>query len=125
MVVEPAAPPQAAVRTLSTGVGGILSARARTVPPLPGAAGAVLRLSGTLSERGLVKVSVVSRPAMDVSPRAARLSDAARALVSDGAGAVVSVAGTCADAAGGAISNWETETESARTIPCQYENIGP
>ena len=123
MVVEPVEPPQAAVRTLSTGAAGTLSERARTLPPLAGADGSVRRLSGTLSEREVV--SVVSRVDRDaVSPAAAKLSDAARALVSDGAGAVVSVAGICADAAGGAISNWETETESARTMPCQYENIG-
>jgi hypothetical protein len=122
MVIEPA-PLQAAVRTLSTGAAGTLSERARTLPPLAGAEGAVRRLSGTLSERDAV--SVVSRAARDaVSAPAARLSNGARAVVSDGAGAVVSVAGVCADAAGGTISNCETETESARTIPCQYENIG-
>jgi hypothetical protein len=121
MVVKPAAPPQAALRTLSTGAAGTLSERARTLPPLAGAEGAVRRLSGTLSEREAV--SVVSRAGRDAESSAVRLSDAARTVVSDGAGAVVSVAGTCADAVGGAISNTETEIESARAMWCQYENI--
>jgi hypothetical protein len=127
MVVEPAGPPQAALRTLSTGSAGTLSERARTVPALGGATGAVRRLSGTLSERSRERLSVLSRPARDaVSPRAGRLSegagavvsDDARAVVSDATGAVVSVA-ACADAGGGAIKTCETDMESAKTMWCQ------
>ena len=135
MVAELPGPRQAALRTLSTGAGdgagavrlaesrvaaaGTLSDVGPAVSGLPAAGGAVYdggRLSGMVSGSSRGMVSTVSARAMDpVSPGAARLSEAARA--------VLSVSVVCPDAAGGAIRKFETARASARTMWCQDEDI--
>ena len=122
MVAEPLGPPHAAPRMLSTGAGGPAESRVAAgrvsegdrVVSAPPAATAV-------SEPDRETVCRVSRATATLSPGAARPSPGV-ARVSEGALAVVSEA-VWLTAAGGAISNGATETESAMAMWCQTENI--